>query len=139
MTIGRRRLLLGALVLASCRSTAERCAFCGMKIDAVSPWRSDLVLVDGTTKHFDTPRCALTAWRTGRFDARAIRVQDYYGRTWRDGSEVRFVVGSDVVGPMGPDLVPVDTSRAAKFAEDHTAARPLPLSAVTAELLSELK
>jgi copper chaperone NosL len=139
MEIGRRRVLIGAALLASCCSTAQRCAYCGMKIDPASPWRADLVLADGTAKHFDTPRCALTAWRTGRFEARTIRVQDYYDRTWRDGSEMRFVLGSDVMGPMGPDLVPVDPSRANKFALDHTAARPLPLSAVTAELLSEIK
>ncbi len=110
-----------------------------MPIDPSSPWRADLVLQDGTTVHFDTPRCALTAWRTGRESAASIRVQEYYARQWRDGGDVRFVVGSDVLGPMGADLVPVDRARADKFAEDHQAARPLPLDAITAELLSELK
>jgi nitrous oxide reductase accessory protein NosL len=32
---------------------------------------------------------------------------------------MRFVVGSDIVGPMGPDLVPVDAARAERFTKDH--------------------
>jgi len=109
-----------------------------MKIDPASPWRADLVLADGSAIHFDTPRCALTAWRRGAVPAASIRVQDYYDRQWREGKDVLFVVGSDVMGPMGVDLVPVDRARADKFAEDHEGARPLPVDAVTAELLAEL-
>ena len=77
--------------------------------------------------------------RTGRASAVTIRVEEYYDRQWRDGREVLFVMGSDVLGPMGADLVPVDRAHAAKFAEDHVGVRPLPLDAVTAELLAELK
>ena len=110
-----------------------------MPIDPSSSWRADLVMSDGTMVHFDTPRCALTAWRTGRVSATSIRVQEYYGRQWCDGSDVRFIVGSDVLGPMGADLVPVDRAHADKFAEDHQAARPLALDAITSDLLAELK
>jgi hypothetical protein len=38
--------------------------------------------------------------------------------------DVRFVTGSDVVGPMGPDLVPVAAESAARFARDHNGAPP---------------
>jgi hypothetical protein len=65
-------------------------------------------------------------------------VLEYYDRVWKDGNEVVFVVGSDVYGPMGPDLVPVDPLRAQKFADDHTAGRPLPLRLVTADLLADI-
>ena len=49
----------------------------------------------------------------------------------RDGSEVRFVIGGDVVGPMGPDLVPVDPPRSSKFIQDHGADRALELEEIT--------
>jgi len=96
------------------------------------------VMVDGTTRHFDSPRCALTAWRTGHDHPSAMRVLDYYDRRWRDASEVLFVAGSDILGPMGPDLVPVDRARAQKFANDHSAGRPLPLAAITADVVLHL-
>jgi copper chaperone NosL len=124
--------------LTSCEKGDERCALCGMKIDSLSAWRADLELVDGTTRHFDTPRCALRAWRGGRFDARTIRVIEYYDRVWKDGNEVAFVIGSDVNGPMGPDVVPVDPLRAQKFADDHSAGRPMPLRLITSETLADV-
>jgi copper chaperone NosL len=124
---------------ASCTRRDDRCAFCGMRIDGSSPWRADLVLTDGALKHFDTPRCALFTWRSGRIDAKSLRVIDYYEHQWANGEDVFFVVGSDVIGPMGPDLVPVDRNHAQKFAQDHGAPRPLALDAITPQLLSELR
>ena len=83
-----------------------------MRIDPTSAWRAELVSADGTLTAFDTPRCALLSWRSGKTPAKSLRVVEYYERTARDGNDVRFLIGGDVVGPMGPDLVPVDPSRA---------------------------
>lgn len=144
-TVRRRVFLrssLAALVSAAslaCKKSEVRCKHCGMKIDPASPWRADLVAADGTATSFDTPRCALTSWRSGKSQATEIRVQDYYDRRWRSGSELRFVVGGDVVGPMGPDLVPIDPAQASKFIQDHGADRALRLEEVTLEALSQLK
>ncbi len=109
-----------------------------MKIDPASPWRADLVRADGGRIHFDTPRCAFSAWRTGRVPATGIVLQEFYDRAWRKGDELRFALGSDVMGPMGIDVVPVDPSRAEKFATDHHAARTVTLDEVTAPLLDSL-
>jgi nitrous oxide reductase accessory protein NosL len=122
---------------AGCKKDA-RCKHCGMRIDPSSAWRAELVGADGSVTAFDTPRCALTSWRTGTTPARSIRVQDYYDRETRDGKEVRFVVGGDVVGPMGPDIVPVDPARASKFVQDHGAERALLLDEVTPQVLSSI-
>ena len=139
----RRAFLVGlslALALnAACKSSEERCKNCGMKIDPKSAWTARLVAPDGTLVSFDTPRCALTSWRSGKTQAKALRVQEYYDRVWRDAVEVRFVIGGDVLGPMGPDLVPVDGPRAAKFVQDHGADRALPIDQVTMEVLNTIK
>jgi copper chaperone NosL len=63
-------------------------------------------------------------------------VQEYYDRQMRDGNDVRFVIGGDVVGPMGPDIVPVDPPRSSKFIQDHGADRALRLEEVTSQILS---
>lgn len=139
----RRQLLLAvgaaaALVLfgaSACKKEA-RCRNCGMRIDPTSAWRAELVSADGTLTAFDTPRCALLSWRSGKTPAKSLRVVEYYERTARDGNDVRFLIGGDVVGPMGPDLVPVDPSRAPKFLQDHGADRALRLGEVTPEVLA---
>jgi nitrous oxide reductase accessory protein NosL len=116
-----RAAILVCIVLAGCRHDA-RCAHCGMKLDPASPFVAEL-----DEKKFDTPRCALTDWlSSGKHGA--LRVQDYYDRVSRPASEVRFVTGSDVVGPMGAELVPVDAARVAKFEKDHGGTRALALA-----------
>lgn len=109
-----------------------------MKIDAASPWCADLVRADGTRAHFDTPRCALLAWRTARVAAVGVLLQEFYERAWRRGEELRFAIGSDVMGPMGADVVPVDPARAAKFLADHHATRVVGLDELTTALLQSL-
>jgi copper chaperone NosL len=121
--------------LTACKKT-ERCKHCGMKIDPASAWRTDLVGEDGKITAFDTPRCALTSWRSGATPAKSVRVQEYYDQKTRDGSEVRFVIGGDVLGPMGADLVPVDPAKASKFIQDHAADRALKLDEVTTQVLA---
>jgi hypothetical protein len=110
-----------------------------MPLDPKSPWNAELVRADGTKALFDSPRCALLCWRTGQVDAKEIRVQEYYDRAWRSGSDVVFVASSDVAGPMGADVIPVDPERARAFVREHTGTRPLTLPEVTLELLKELR
>jgi hypothetical protein len=136
--IPRRAFLVGTVALAACRPGAQaRCGTCGMKIDFESPWRAEL-LGPSPTVEFDSPRCALLAWRNRRVVAKQLLVQEFYDRAWRDGAEVRFVWGSDVVGPMGADFVPVDPTRVGKFLTDHHASRALALSEITSDVLAEL-
>jgi hypothetical protein len=144
LTTKRRDFLLAlataAVVLAgasACKKEA-RCKNCGMRIDPTSQWRTELVAADGAVVAFDTTRCALQSWRSGKTPAKSVRVQDYYDRKERDGNDVRFVIGGDVVGPMGPDLVPVDPARVSKFMQDHAADRALRLDEVTPEVLASI-
>lgn len=138
----RRAFLLGlatSTLLLACKKAEERCKNCGMKIDPKSAWTAHLIAPDGSVVPFDTPRCAFTSWRSGKTAAKELRVQEYYDRVWRDAAEVRFVLGGDVLGPMGPDLVPVDIPRAGKFVQDHGADRAVPVDQVTMEVLGSIK
>jgi copper chaperone NosL len=114
-------LCASILALVACRREG-RCATCGMKIDPASAWVS-YVSVGGKELAFDTPRCAFVAWR--RADrATDARFREYYSQELKPADGLRFVEGSDVVGPMGPDLVPVATENAGRFARDHNGAPP---------------
>lgn len=130
-----RRLLYALALLAACKGAeAARCDHCGMKIDPKSAFNAELALGD-KVEHFDTPRCALSSWLAAKKQG-TVRVQDYYDRKMRPASEVEFVIGSDVVGPMGPELVPVDNARVAKFEKDHGGARALAASDIDEKALT---
>lgn len=139
--MNRRAFLAAALsfaVVAACKKVEpQRCKRCGMKIDRDSPWLVELTDSSGAVIAFDTPRCALNAWRKGQVDARAMRVREYYDQKVRDAADVQFVVGGDVNGPMGPDFVPVDPSRVTKFIQDHGAERAFRLEEITPQVLDQ--
>lgn len=120
--IARRSLvLIPALVLAGACHHAPRCASCGMKIDPASAWIAYLETT-GVELAFDTPRCAFTSWRSDPGRVRRARFRDYYGQELKNADDLRFVHGSDVLSPMGPDLVPVVAASASRFARDHNGA-----------------
>lgn len=137
--IGRRPCLVGlaaALLVVACKSE-PRCKTCGMKLDPQSTWRTELT-GDAGTEAYDTPRCAFTALRAGKTRATGVVAIEYYDRVKLPGSGLRFVAGSDVLGPMGPDLVPVSPDHVAKFLKDH-GGHPLAEDDVTPALLDDPK
>lgn len=134
----RRSFILAvALVGSTACKREERCKTCGMKIDRASVWTTELTTADGKTLLFDTPRCALYAMRKDNVAATSMRVREYYDAKgpMRDAKTLRFVVGGDVTGPMGPDFVPVEPSRVTKFIQDHGADRAYALDEITAAVL----
>ena len=140
----RRTLLAGvACVLAiACQppdkaARGDRCEFCGMKIDPASAWNTELV-VAGKTLRFDSPKCALSAWRQKNLAVESSRFQEFYTRVPTDAGKLLFARGGDVIGPMGADLVPLDPASAARFLHDHGARDTLELGAITAELLRSI-
>jgi copper chaperone NosL len=74
-----------------------------------------------------------------RNDIQAMGVTDYYGTQRIDALSASYVVGSDVLGPMGHELVPHDSPEEAReFMADHKGRRVLRFADVTAALLAGL-
>lgn len=134
----RRVFLVLPAALVACHRSEPRCAFCGMRLDPSSPWLSETTGPDGATHSFDSPKCALLAWRTGKVPVASLRVHDFYDARWVNANAVVFALGSDVTGPMGADAVPVDPARAAKFTTDHHAERMLKVAELTKDVLESL-
>ncbi len=116
----RAMVVVGAVALGSlgvsCKRTEDRCSYCGMKVKPDSAWR----VVDRTNQRsFDTPRCAFGAKLEGKEKVGALELVDYYDREPRPSADLVYVAGSDVIGPMGPDLVPVKPAMVDKFTKDH--------------------
>lgn len=96
---------LTLLLLFACSVEAQtaRCEHCGMRVDPAGAFTSGATL-DGRTLAFDSNKCLLRY----RLDHPAVTgawVTDYYARTHVALEAAFFVAGSDVSGPMGPDLV----------------------------------
>jgi hypothetical protein len=101
----------------ACKKEA-RCGKCGMKLESDNPFEAKIERA-GEVKRFDAPRCAFEAAGSDSESLASLRVQEFYDRSWTPATELSFVKGSDVRGPMGPDFIPVAKAHAAKFIRDH--------------------
>jgi nitrous oxide reductase accessory protein NosL len=69
-------------------------------------------------------------------DIAAIQVKDYYGLVSIDGRKAFYVLGGDVLGPMGKELVPFATEAAAReFLKDHKGRLILSFQQITPGIL----
>jgi len=105
----------------------ERCPVCGMFVAKYPQWLATLNLENGKTLYFDGVKDMMAYFFSpADFGAAAkeeinhIEVKDYYSQKWIAGKTAWFVVGSDVLGPMGHELIPFSSEAAAKnFLKDH--------------------
>jgi nitrous oxide reductase accessory protein NosL len=106
----------------------ERCPVCGMFVAPFPQWTAVLELKEGRRFYFDGPKdmfiCLfdLPTYLPGASpdQVTGVYVTEYYSATLHPATEVIFVTGSDVLGPMGQELVPVLGREAAEtFRRDH--------------------
>jgi copper chaperone NosL len=126
----------------------DRCPVCGMFVHKYPNWVSLIVFSDGTRVFFDGPKDLLryyhelpkyTPDKTTE-DIATIYVTDYYTTQLIDAREALFIVGSDVMGPMGKELVPVEGEEAAaSFRQDHRGDRVLTFEDVELSELTSLQ
>jgi nitrous oxide reductase accessory protein NosL len=66
-------------------------------------------------------------------------VTDYYSMNMIDALSAYYVTGSDVLGPMGRELIPhEDEGKAKEFMKDHAGKRLMRLQDVNPSILKEL-
>ena len=120
------------------KNETPRCGRCGMVVDPKSAFQAELDMPDtGGKLAFDSPKCALKH-RATRKVRTTLRVQEYYSRTWVGGADVRFIVGSDVLGPMGKDFIAVSPTQAEKFVHDHGGDKTLTLAEIDDTVLASV-
>jgi len=72
-------------------------------------------------------------------DIQTIAVMDYYGLTWINARKAWYVLGSDVYGPMGRELIPLERETDAReFMRDHKGMRIIRYSEATPEVIKSL-
>jgi len=124
-----------------------RCPVCGMFVAKYEVWVTRLQIGDDKFLDFDGVKDLMayyfqpTAYGGEQSDRNGrIWVKDYYSLKWLDGRQASFVVGSDVNGPMGHELVPFSTRAGAEsFLADHHGKKILSFAEITPELVEELR
>jgi copper chaperone NosL len=153
-TFGRCRLvpvLIGALALPvwaqpPAPSKTDKCPVCGMFVAKYQDWIGVLLFPSGAPLYADGAKDLFRAFQDlrkyapGRGEVVSIHVKDYYQLGWIDGRKAFYVLGSDVFGPMGKELVPFALEADAKaFLQEHHGTRLLRFAEITPELLRSLE
>ena len=125
----------------------DKCPVCGMFVAKYPDWVAQVRFADGKTAFFDGVKdlCKcyfdMGHYRPGRSaaDVGAVYVTDYYTLAPIAAADVFFMVGSNVYGPMGHELIAFAAAdQAQEFLRDHRGREILRFDAVTPELLRSL-
>ena len=110
-------------------------------------WIATVVWRDGRAVHFDGAKDLFTyvlqlgTYAPGR-DAKdivAIAVTEFYDLRRIDAREAYYVVGSNVLGPMGREFIPLATrADATEFLRDHDATGILRFGDVTLRVVRDV-
>jgi copper chaperone NosL len=106
----------------------DKCPACGMFVAKYPEFVAVLTFKDGANAFFDGVKDMMRYYfnpqkyspSRKREDVTLIHVTDYYSSSLVDGFKALYVVGSDIYGPMGKELIPFEKEEDAKeFLRDH--------------------
>lgn len=125
----------------------DKCPVCGMFVHKYPEWIAYVVFGDGSNAFFDGAKDMfkflnnMKKYSSGKSlgDIKAVEVTDYYNLKAIDGRKAFYVIGSDVYGPMGKELIPFETiSAAEEFKKDHGGSRILRYGDVNQRILEAM-
>lgn len=127
---------------------ADKCPVCGMFVAKYPDFLAQIIFADGSHALFDGAKDMFKYFfdlkkynaAKQRSDIASIFVMDYYSMQPIDGRTAWYVIGSDVFGPMGRELIPFQQETEAKeFTKDHAGKQILRFDEVTPELIKGLE
>ncbi|HEX2964912.1 MAG TPA: nitrous oxide reductase accessory protein NosL [Syntrophorhabdaceae bacterium] len=125
----------------------DKCPVCGMFVYKYPDWTGHIIFKDGSYAVFDGAKDLFKYYMNPKrynsskasADISSIHVTDYYSLKPIDALKALYVVGSDVYGPMGRELIPFSSKDDAKeFMKDHGGKAVLEFGNVNAEIIKEL-
>ncbi len=125
----------------------ERCPVCGMFVAKYPQWLATLTTENNKVFYFDGVKDMMAYFFSpGEFGATTgqtiskVEVKDYYSQKWIDGKTAWYVVGSDVLGPMGHELIPFGSEAAAQnFLKDHHGTEIVLFATITSERITSMR
>lgn len=119
-----------------------KCPVCGMFVFKYPRWAAKMIMSDNKEYYFDGVKDMFKFFlqkKSSTEEMGLILVSDYYTQHALQARSAFYVVGSDVYGPMGNELIPFSTLQDAKtFARDHRGDRIVTFGDVTMPLLESL-
>ena len=133
-------LLIGACTSKkNSASSKHRCANCNMVVEKYPNWIEKAVVTGGDTLYFDGPRCMFKILLETSKNIQTVLVKDYYNLKYTDGRTAFYVTGSDILGPMGNELIPFSSEQAANdFLSEHKGKRIVRFDDVDMKLVMKL-
>lgn len=129
-------------------SPRDKCTVCGMFVAKYPDWVASITFRDGSVAFFDGPKDLFKYYHNLRkynptekiSDILSLQVSDYYALEPIDAIKAYYVIGSDVYGPMGRELIPFSVEAdAAEFLKDHKGNRIVTFRDITPEVLKALQ
>ncbi len=128
-------------------SQKDKCPTCGMFVAKYPDFIAGIWFKDGGYAFFDGAKDMFKYYLNLKkynptkkeSDIETIQVTDYYDLAPIDGFKAFYVIGSDVFGPMGRELIPFSKEGDAReFLKDHKGKSILRFQEVTRPLIETL-
>jgi len=127
----------------------DKCPVCGMFVYKFPKWVAQIVYKDGNKLSFDGVKDLMKFYfdrtKYGKYETLTreniskILVTDYYSQKTIDGTKAFFVIGSNITGPMGNELIPFkQKSDAQTFMSDHNGKAIVSFDNIKQEEVSKL-
>jgi len=125
----------------------DLCPVCGMLVSKYPNWIAVVKYRDGHAHFFDGAKDMfkylhdLPKYAPGhrKENIAGMHVTEFYGLTKIDARKAFYVTGSDVLGPMGHEFVPLQTrADAEEFLKDHKGRQVLTFEQVSAALVAQV-
>ncbi|WKJ92150.1 nitrous oxide reductase accessory protein NosL [Methylomonas montana] len=125
----------------------DRCPVCGMFVYKYPKWVAQIYFKGGSAYFYDGAKDMFKhIFNTEKYTPgktvekmTEILVTDYYEVELIDAKSAFYVIGSDVLGPMGHELLPFKDQEAAKeFLEDHKGKSIMRYQEVTPAIIESL-
>jgi copper chaperone NosL len=129
-------------------SAKDKCQVCGMFVAKYPDFLAQIIFKDGSYAMFDGSKDMFKYYLNMKkynpskkiSDIDSIFVTDYYSLSTVDGLKAYYVIGSDIYGPMGRELIPFSkASDAQEFMKDHKGKAIVRFNSLTAEMLKEME
>jgi len=125
----------------------ERCPVCGMFVAKYQEWLTRIELSNGKVLTFDGVKDMMAYYfNPQQFGAESgakpvkVWVKDYYTLDWLEASSALYVLGGDVLGPMGNELIPFNSTEAAEtFMADHHGEKIITFAEIDVQLIDRLR
>ncbi len=125
----------------------DRCPVCGMFVHPYQKWITQIQFKDGSHHSFDGVKCMCRFFlNPEKYDPtqqkqaiKLILVRDYYTLKFIRHDTAFYVIGSNVFGPMGHELIPFSSEKNSNtFLADHYGLKILNFHEIESGLLDKL-